>query len=250
MTEEHPGDGPVDFVVGDDSPSSSTLTAAADGPPGSDAEGLREPPQRPHRLGIAAAVLVLALVVVGVVLHGRAHPRQTADRPSAPPSSASTSPARPAPVPGGRQVFDVLPDVTRPPICPEADDGQPACYGQPQVPAAFRRSVHANFPHVRQTSADTQLMRPGLPLTTAGLWSRSYTATGRGLTVQIYVRRGAEKQPLGLASLDNGAHMTVVSEQSVGHYTVEVQVTGVSGADIDQRAVNTLASDRRLIDTP
>ncbi len=153
-------------------------------------------------------------------------------------------------MPRGPQVFDVLPQLTRPPICPEADDGQAACYAQPQVPAAFRRSVHASFPNVRQTSAETQLMRPGLPLTTAGLWSRSYAATGRGLTLRIYVCRGNDTQPIGLASMDDGAHVTVVSEQIVGRYTVEVQVTAVSGADIDQQAVTTLASDRRLIDTP
>ncbi|WP_375491172.1 hypothetical protein [uncultured Jatrophihabitans sp.] len=256
MSDRDTGDhGPVDFVVGDDSaPREFPPEQPRDAVPATQAstEGLAEPaPRRRSRLGVLAAVVALALVVVGVIVHGRTGPRPTAGpsstRTSVRPSPASTTPSPPAPVPGQNQVFDALPVLTKPPVCPEADDGQSACYAQQQVPAAFRRAVHAFFPQVRQASAATQLLRPGLPLSPGGLWSRTYTARGHGLTVQVLVRRGATGQPVTLAELDNGANVTVYAEHAAGRYVVQVQVAGVSGTDIAQGAVTGLAGDARLV---
>ena len=247
------GDEPVDFVVGEDDPPATSMAAPASR--AAEAPGVEfvdeidgdapAPVARRTRVTIVAALAVLALVLIGVAVHGRGH-TPVAARSSSPTPSPSLVPVTPSFVPGS--AIAVSPVLTVPPACPEADDGQSACERQASVPKAFTKAVRAKFAGLRQRSASTEQLRPGVALSPHGLWSRTYLATGKGMTLRIYIRRGTSgNDPIDGVSGDDGAHSTSFGQHAIGPYIVQAQVVTVSGSEVDPNRVISLASDSRLV---
>ena len=235
---ERPDGERVDFVVGADT------DAAMDGPPSaavpdSPLEAIDDGPVRPGALRVrveaVAAVIVLAAVVTAVALHGRSQtPRASTVTPSA---TRVTVPSRPT---------AAIPVAAEPlvPACPPANDGAPACIRADDVPRAFTKAVHEQFPDVRQVSTVTQRLRDAGQFT-PGLWSRVYVATGRGTTVTIVVVRG-HRRTVVLAPTRRDSAATEVSFGSVDGFTVQIQVE--RSRDVTYlRGLDALASDARLV---
>lgn len=250
---DEPDSTPVDFVVGEDEAPAAAVRGVA--PRAAAAPGVEfvdeiesdvpAPVARRTRVGIVAGLVVLALVLIGVAAHGRDH-TPVAARSSPPSPSPSFVPVTPSFVPGS--AIAVSPVLTVPPACPEADDGQSACERQTSVPKAFLKAVRAKFAGLRQRSASTERLRPGVALSPGGLWSRTYLATGHGMTLRIYIRRGGtNNDPIEGTSGDDGAHSTAFGQRTIGPYTVQAQVVTSSGSEVDPNRLISLASDARLV---
>jgi hypothetical protein len=209
-----------------------------------------------RRRRVLGALLALAAAAAVIGYAGRAHDAT----PSAAPATSRPAATPSRPLPSGfvvhlgdrngtlrNDVEVVLPQLSDPPPCSAVRDTLSSCTVLTSVPPALQAALHSRFPHLRISTARTELLESQARRGSRGLWARRIVAAVGTRTLRIVISTLASTGGPAANSFDDGNRVIDFAQHSVGRFSVQVQATAPSGAADALAAVAALSTDRRLL---